>query len=359
MLFKTTQKNFFILLSGLILLLCGLIVPTVFFLVWDLKVHQKVAAKKSMVLNHCGYRGEIVANKKNNEIRIFVLGGSTAYGYGVLDDETLPYYLQMMLNKEHGLFGVKFNVLNLAFNSESAICFKSTLKQFDYLNGDIVLSYSGYNDQSPDFSYYRFESDCFRNRSLVFKTTGYFPILFLKLRERYFLFRYGNVEEGYRRNQVLKQRVHEFCLVLAFKMKFLKKLEGRQLEDAAIDKYVKTIKKAADFSLERGKGFVYVRQPQIADNAFVEREDAAVKEALLASYGDSKKFLYIDLYDVFNERLAHGKLPPDLSFDGMHLTPIGNRIIAEKIMTAMSDYTDRFVRQRSHMLTRQRRLMAA
>ena len=42
------------------------------------------------------------------------------------------------------------NVLNLGFNNEGAYSFKYTLKDYDYLDYDEVVLYSGYNDLSGE-----------------------------------------------------------------------------------------------------------------------------------------------------------------------------------------------------------------
>ena len=48
-------------------------------------------------MNLWGYRGPSLGRKQPGEARIAVLGGSTAWGYGVAWDEAFPYYLAQEL----------------------------------------------------------------------------------------------------------------------------------------------------------------------------------------------------------------------------------------------------------------------
>lgn len=61
--------------------------------------------------------------------------------------------------------------MNLGFNDDGAYSLKYTLKDYDYLECDAVVLYSGYNDlDEPNFY-------VFRHRSPVFGWTGYLPLL--------------------------------------------------------------------------------------------------------------------------------------------------------------------------------------
>lgn len=98
-------------------------------------------------INTHGFRGEEISKEKsNNEFRIFVIGGSTAYGYGATSDETtIPGYLQK-----------KFDDMNLDFNVEvinaglpaadsfiETFYIKNKLLEFE---PDLFIIYDGWND---------------------------------------------------------------------------------------------------------------------------------------------------------------------------------------------------------------------
>ena len=84
-------------------------------------------------------------------MRVVVLGGSTAFGYRVRPDESFPAALERRLRSRREQ---AISIANLAYNSESAVCFAPTLDHYAYLEPDVVLFYSGYNDL-PDRVYFR------------------------------------------------------------------------------------------------------------------------------------------------------------------------------------------------------------
>src|SRR5438552_2361466 len=131
----------------------------------DLYLHRKHG------INVWGYRGPAVGQKQPGEKRIAVLGGSTAWGFGLSAGQDFPGRLQQMFaERARTEEGPPINVLNLSFNDEGAYSFKYTLKDYDYLDFDAVLLYSGYNDLGENRM-------VFRHSSPVFIWTGYLPLL--------------------------------------------------------------------------------------------------------------------------------------------------------------------------------------
>ena len=122
----------------------------------DLYLHRR--AERSAGLNRWGYRGPVVGRKQAGEIRIAVLGGSTAFGYGVTWDQALPAVMERLLNQA-AAGAPRVTVVNLAYNNEGAYAFLPTLLDFAYLDYDIACLYPGYNDllgdEGANFSVYR------------------------------------------------------------------------------------------------------------------------------------------------------------------------------------------------------------
>ena len=93
-------------------------------------------------LNVWGYRGPVLDDKQDGERRVAVIGGSTAFGYGVTWPEAIPALLQQKLNEvEPG--GAAYTAANLAYNNEGAYSFKYTLRDYAYLDYDLVDSMRG------------------------------------------------------------------------------------------------------------------------------------------------------------------------------------------------------------------------
>ena len=82
-------------------------------------------------LNVWGYRGPAVGRKQPNEWRLAVLGGSTAFGYGVHWRESIPAYLQDRLNTFAAAPSRLVSVVNLAYNGEGAYSFTFTQRDYD------------------------------------------------------------------------------------------------------------------------------------------------------------------------------------------------------------------------------------
>jgi hypothetical protein len=132
----------------------------------DLYLHQRYSDRGGY--NIWGYRGPALGAKAAGERRLAVLGGSTAFGYGVRSEDAFPAALERTLRASRPHEDV--TVVNLAWNGEGANAFPFTLEAYDYLDADVVLLYSGYND-------FALNTQDFRRQSAIFRATGYMPIL--------------------------------------------------------------------------------------------------------------------------------------------------------------------------------------
>lgn len=100
-------------------------------------------------INSYGFRGPEISKEKPNDLyRIFVVGGSTAFGYGATSDETtIPGFLQ----KNFDEYGLDFHVevinagTEAAYSTEEAYYIKNILLQF---KPNLIITYSGWNDAS-------------------------------------------------------------------------------------------------------------------------------------------------------------------------------------------------------------------
>jgi lysophospholipase L1-like esterase len=112
--------------------------------------------KKYGVVQHNkdGYRGDWVPLKKNKNLRILCLGGSTTYGFGVkLPTQTYPHQLKLLLDSaincnktlKENYTGVE--IINAGVEDANSAdelayyCYK-----FRYYKPDIVIVHSGIND---------------------------------------------------------------------------------------------------------------------------------------------------------------------------------------------------------------------
>jgi len=317
------------LLSGILISSVTIVILFVFIISLDLYYHKKLS--RSAGLNWQGYRGRVVGEKKKNEIRIVLLGGSCAFGYGALPEVSISSHLEKKLNVLMKANNIEISVVNLAYNNESAVCYKSTLKSYECLNPDIILLYSGYNDSSPGFSYYRDENQCFRNSQIIFRLTGYMPILPLAIKEKYFKLRYGDIGMGYKEDEVwgVIERVFSFDLVDKEVLDKKGKLEDAQLEEAAIKSYIGYIDDIFQLCLDKDRGFIFIRQPWTGKSVFPNRMQERLRHHL-KKYEGIDKFIYVNLLNIFQKQK-----PKEFFVDGLHLTGKGNERVADALTKPM------------------------
>ena len=97
-------------------------------------------------INEHGFRGtEIDVQKKSDTFRIFLVGGSTAFGHGSTSDLTsIPGYLQTIFNESSDK---KIEVINAgkprATSSDESYFIRNNIKNY---NPDLIIIYDGAND---------------------------------------------------------------------------------------------------------------------------------------------------------------------------------------------------------------------
>jgi len=104
--------------------------------------------KNLVKFNSERFRGpEFQKDKPENTFRIFVLGGSTTFGAGVLDNQTYPYYLQELYDNASLPF--KIEVINTGWAGFWSLVevklIKERLIDFD---PDLFIVYDGWNDEA-------------------------------------------------------------------------------------------------------------------------------------------------------------------------------------------------------------------
>jgi hypothetical protein len=311
----------------------------------DVYLHHRHA--KSAGLNIWGYRGPVLGEKQPGELRVAVLGGSTAFGFGVLWPEAFPARLEHKLNERrqsHG--GGPVSVANLAFNNEGAYSYKYTLRDYDYLDYDVVLMYVGYNDLG------RPNTQVYRHQFPTFRLAGYVPILPVILREKALAIRYGgDLKAAYEGNKTAfrpSRAANATATTLNAAAQIADSLE-RQLNRfapeyefetdpdalcvAAWDFYCRQLHDAIALGLSKGARVLVVADPFLLDAALRERQIAqrTALEGMLEAQFRGRGVAYLSLGDAIDMTDA------SLQIDGMHLTIQGNDRIAEALVQPVLD----------------------
>jgi hypothetical protein len=98
-------------------------------------------------INSSGFRGpDFTQQKDPNVTRVITLGASSTFGFSDRDDETYPYYLERLLNREAPR-GHRFEVINFGIphlKSEQILALFKT--EGLALHPDVVTFYEGVND---------------------------------------------------------------------------------------------------------------------------------------------------------------------------------------------------------------------
>jgi hypothetical protein len=317
-----------------------MIVPLGGLLAADAFLHTRF--QRTGGINIWGYRGRIVHGKEAGERRIAVLGGSSAYGYGVSASEALPARLESKLNGgDHPT-----SVVNLGYNNEGAYSFRFTLADYLYLDYDAAVLYEGYNDLMGNAG---LNLSVFRHESPVFRVTGYLPILPLVFREKAASILYrGDIGQMYDQLRTGKKVVFKASVADRAKAGVLnvtadvgdaiERQLGRISPQAPPSvaspeasgcpqpwaEYCQSVVTAVEFGLQHGKRLLVVTQPYLADKAGVRHleQQQAMAHALWRRFGSDRRVAYVNAGTVVD--LAD----PALSFDHMHLTALGNDRLA-------------------------------
>jgi len=327
----------------------AIVIPGCAVFAADVYLHRKY--QTSAGYNVWGYRGPAVGRKREGSVRLVVVGGSTAYGYGVRWDQAIPARLNRKLD---GRSARPIDVVNLGYNNEGAYSMRFTLSDYAYLQYDLAVLYEGYNDlnqppEKPNLS-------AFRRDSPVFRSTGYLPIFPMIFKEKAAAMLHGGDAGAlYRESDKtvfrpsLAQRAAAGALnaTAGFGQSVERQLDAmtaeppRQVVDANAmgclprwRSYCRSMYEAVDYAVGAGKRVLVVGQPLLTDKNDRRRhaEQQRELEGMMSRFfGGNPRVRYFGLGTVLDLD------DPAMSFDRMHLTPEGNERAAEALVVPILD----------------------
>lgn len=299
----------------------------------DLYLHHRFAGTGGY--NIWGYRGDTVGRKRPGQTRVLFLGGSVAFGYGVSTNETIPWHLQQDLGAE--MPGVQ--VINAGWNSEGAYSMRYTLQDYEYLQADAAILYSGYNDLLEP------NQVVFRHRSAIFRLTGYLPILpIIPLRD---WLRVNNLSDTASGKVVFKPGLADRSATEAADtaLRISRALERQLGKLASPDQalaapqpapqmrgwqhYTAAVRSAIETALGQHLRVFVVTEPSISDRHI--EQQAALAHIVDAAYRNDARVIYVNAGRAVD---LHDRA---LCYDGMHLTGEGNRRVAAFLKPFISD----------------------
>ena len=277
----------------------------------DLYLHHKHG------VNIWGYRGPVVGHKQSGEKRVAVLGGSTTWGFGLSAGQDFPAQLHRLITTAENQ---KVTVLNLGFNGEGAYSFTRTLIDYDYLDIDLVVLYSGYNDlKAPNYFN-------FRHRSPIFAATGYLPLLPSLTVDKLTIWKRKLMGEN---DRVVFNPPHLDQPNDSSLREQLGTLTGKSSENVKPGSvscslewqfYCERISAAADMALGKGKRVLIVGEPYITDQHVAQQHE--LQNLISRRFAGEPRLRYVSLGRTVDLN------DHSLCWDGMHLTDEGNRRIA-------------------------------
>jgi lysophospholipase L1-like esterase len=315
----------------------------------DVYLHWRV--QNAGAVNVWGYRGPVVGRKQPNEIRVVVLGGSTAFGYGLASNEAFPFYLEQMLNaKTTGR--VRYRVVNLGAPGQGAFGFRFDLEDYAYLGYDLAILYEGYNDLGktdlPNAVPSRDGPNelLWRRQSPVFRATGYLPVLPLVLREKAMkLSAGGDLDAAYRGRVVFKPGLAARATAGALQAAAsiadsLGSAIGRvtadpqaaqpgHLDTDTWRQYTDSVLSAVRFARSRAVKVIVVTQPYASDSHIAQQR--ALVLALQSEFGSDAAVRYVNLGTLVSLR------DRTMAYDGLHLVAKGNELIASRLVAPVRE----------------------
>jgi hypothetical protein len=317
----------------------------------DVYLHHRVQYDAGV--NVWGYRGPVVGRKKPGERRIIVIGGSTAFGYGLRWNEAFPYYLEHKLNTRQMATDSLVSVVNLGIPTDSARTFVATLNDYAYLDYDIAIFYEGYNDlgldvnppknmTNPAVSHYL----AWRHQSPVFRWTGYFPIFPLVLSEKSMALLHGNLNAAYDNDIVFRPSLTSRTTAAALKSVAdisvaIERRFGQLTNTTSVvsavneegcgrwTQYCGAVYDAVLRAVGNGKSVVVVTQPYISD-LHIDQQTALAR-MMTRRFPNDPRVRYLNLGRTVNMK------DTALVYDGIHLVARGNEIVAEALVPVVQD----------------------
>ena len=330
--------------------LIAILVPVGALAVIDVYLHTRF--QRTGGVNVWGYRGPIASRKLPGERRVVMLGGSSAFGYGVSWSEAIPARLETKLREA----GERASVVNLAYNNEGAYSFKFTLDDYQYLDYDLALLYEGYNDlmgdpRGPNLS-------VFRHDSPLFRVTGYLPMFPLVFREKAAsVLHHGDINEWYDELRSGKKVVFDASLSDRAKAGALtataavgdaiERQVGRISPQAPKSittpgasgcpypwgEYCQSVLTGIEFAVQHGKRVLVVTQPYLLGKSGERhhQQQRAIVDAVQRRFGADPRVAYFDAGPTVDLS------DPAVSFDRMHLTALGNERVATALTAPVRD----------------------
>lgn len=267
-------------------------------------------------LNSLGFRSPEVGEKVEGELRVLAVGDSLLYGQGVADDETIAHYMQGLLEERHPEREV--NVINAGHRAYDTRQELGVVREYGaQLQPDVVLVFWFWNDLHESRIQETFDG-----------LTEVGPVAFdVKAPME------GWVKTKWRLQQVVRSSALVMFLYDWWRATAHDGALSDEYVDAGMERFQSYLKQFQRLSSELGFRLVYALIPEpggLTSTHFANGIDQRAME-LLEAAGVETIPLHPPLAALASEL---GELPI-IPYDG-HYLPIGNRVMAETVVEALS-----------------------
>ena len=296
----------------------------------DIYAHHRVEDVGG--LNMWGYRGRVALRRQPNEVRVEVVGGTRAFGWGEPGSSLASQIRRLMLLAidRPGAPARPVTVVNVGRLGALPDSYPATLEHFAYLRPDIVCIYDdlGVRGAVP-------------TRSAVYDLTGYMPALPLVVDEKGKLWRTGAVARGYDSDPAavvvpapkrlagasLEAAGEAMAVTDAAAARWLGSGSRARADQASDGSYVDSMLTSIDSAHRHAAAVVVVLSP--AEMPMQQRNAAALRTRL----PEAAPWLRVVDLDA-EPRLRRG----DLRYDGWNYGGAATTVAAEHITPAVLEF---------------------
>ena len=299
----------------------------------DLREHGRVAPLGGV--NEWGYRGSVAQQRKPHEIRIAIVGGTRAFGWGVPASALVTEVSRAvkLTTDRPGAEVRPVVAINLGRLGALPEAYPEIIEHFSYLQPDYICLYDdlGVSGGSPTWG-----TD---GTSGVYALTGYAPALPLVLREKGMALRVGDVRLAYAptvRQGPRPSLVHRAAGATLEAAGWTLAAADQRLSDWVLRNrparppvsYVDAMMAAIEAAKLRARGVVVVTSP--ADTAEQANNLRALRARLDARAGSAPWLRLVNFSD--DPALARD---PELRLDGWNFSSAGIARVAGTIAPAL------------------------
>lgn len=319
--------------------------------------------KFSIKINKYGFRGkDWEIKKKEGVIRVVTLGASSTFGYRNRDDQTYPYYLEVFLNDKGGASCredvIGFEVINLGIPHQKAFnIYALFLKEALPLHPDVVTFYEGANDVDLDQADWKMTLQQNRFLHLLLST-------YQELRQRFITLAFAS---NVANNILIKSKASRFTdketsekkhdspdtletinknievstkEIFSNFFRYLELIQNECKKHQIL--FIVSSQQAFSGSISRDKlnAFTYKNEVSYIKSLLVKQESIsrpqyhllchAILMDQLAQWAKKNKVVFVDGIRA----LDHDR---STLLSWVHLSPRGNRILAQELATAIYD----------------------